>query len=342
MSASPPEAQDAALLERVFAFLRASGLAGAQEQPRAEALTGGVSSDIWRIELARGPVCVKRALARLRVAQVWEAPVERNVFERRWMQAAAAIVPGIAPAVLAHDDTALFAMEFLDPAAYPLWKAELHAGRAEPAFATHLGTSLARIHAATAGDARVAADFATDANFHAIRLEPYLLATAGVHPDRADALEALAARTAATRLALVHGDVSPKNILVGPNGPVLLDAECAWYGDPAFDLAFCANHLLLKCLWTPPASEAFLACFKSLAEAYLAGVDWEPPAELEARAASLLPGLMLARVDGKSPVEYLTQARQTDCVRKVSRALLAAPPARLDAVADAWRKELKA
>ena len=88
--------------------------------------------------------------------------------------------------------------------------------------------------------------------FHDIRLEPYLVATAGGHPDRADGAAAAGARSRPRPgAALVHGDVSPKNILVGPAGPVFLDAECAWYGDPAFDLAFCLNHLLLKCLWTP-------------------------------------------------------------------------------------------
>ena len=99
------------------------------------------------------------------------------------------------------------------------------------------------------------------------------------------------------RLALVHGDVSPKNILCGPRGPVLLDAECAWYGDPAFDPAFCLNHLLLKCLWTPRATAGFLACFDALAAAYLEGVAWEAPAAIEARAARLLPGLRDAAAD---------------------------------------------
>ncbi len=59
----------------------------------------------------------------------------------------------------------------------------------------------------------------------------------------------LSAGTLAAKIALVHGDVSPKKVPAGPRGPVFLDAECAWYGDPAFDLAFCLNHLLLKCLW---------------------------------------------------------------------------------------------
>jgi Ser/Thr protein kinase RdoA (MazF antagonist) len=108
-------------------------------------------------------------------------------------------------------------------------------------------------------------EFATDAIFHAIRLEPYLLATARAHPDRAAALEKLAKTTARTKLTLVHGDVSPKNILIGPQGPVFIDAECAWFGDPAFDLAFCLNHLLLKCLWVPSAANPLCSSGESSA-----------------------------------------------------------------------------
>ena len=110
-------------------------------------------------------------------------------------------------------------------------------------------TVLARIHAFSAARPQLAAEFATDAIFFDIRLEPYLLATAARHPDLAPRIEALVKTTQANTVALVHGDVSPKNILVGAEGPVLIDAECAWWGDPAFDIAFCLNHLLLKCLW---------------------------------------------------------------------------------------------
>ena len=115
--------------EPILAFLRSSGLAQEGEAPRAEPLTGGVSSDIWKVELQSGPVCVKRALPRLRVKQLWEAPVGRNRYERLWMETARAIVPGIAPEVLAWDDAGFFAMAYLDPATHPLWKAELAAGR---------------------------------------------------------------------------------------------------------------------------------------------------------------------------------------------------------------------
>lgn len=317
--------------------LRRMGLLKAERPSGAERLTGGVSSDIWRVDLPDGPICVKRALAKLRVSAEWRAPVERNLYEARWMRRAAAAAPGSAPAILGHDAASgTLAMEYLAPGDHPLWKTLLRDGHADPLFAGAVGRALARIHAATAADPSVPAAFPTDAIFHAIRLEPYLLAAARAHPDRAEALQALVATTARTKRALVHGDVSPKNILVGPAGPVFLDAECAWWGDPAFDLAFCLNHLLLKCLWVPSARAGFLACFNALAAAYLRDVNWEGSADLESRAARLLPGLMLARVDGKSPMEYITSEDQRDRVRRPSRGLLAAPADRLGLVRAAW------
>jgi 5-methylthioribose kinase len=317
------------------------GLARPGERLRFERLTGGVSSDIWRVELAHGSVCVKRALAKLRVSEDWFAPVERNAYEAAWMQRAAAVAPEAVPELLGQDpESGVLVMAYLDPARHALWKAELRDGRADSKVARAVGERLVRIHAATADDPDVAAAFATDRIFYDIRLEPYLVATAAKHPDRAAALQALVATTAATRRCLVHGDVSPKNILVGPAGPVFLDAECAWFGDPAFDLAFCLNHLLLKCLWTPRARASFLRCFEALAASYLAGVAWEPAAEVEARTARLLPGLLLGRVDGKSPVEYLTGEADKNKVREVARALLATPVARLGEVRAAWAEEL--
>ena len=332
-----PAAEEPALL----APLRRMGLIGPDERPAFVPLEGGVSSEICRVDLAAGPVCVKRALPRLKVSAEWNAPVERNRYEVAWMRAVHGIEPAFVPRILGEDpESAAFAMEYLEPARHPVWKAELRDGRIDAGFAAEAGRRLARVHAATAGDARIESAFRTDAIFHAIRIEPYLLATARAHPDLAAALEALAGTTAATRLALVHGDVSPKNILAGPRGPILLDAECAWYGDPAFDLAFCLNHLLLKCLWRPRGRDRYLGAFDALRGAYLEGVAWEPMDTLEARAARLLPGLFLGRIDGKSPVEYVTAREDKDRVRRVARSLLAAPPARLAQVRDAWAEEL--
>jgi aminoglycoside phosphotransferase (APT) family kinase protein len=322
------------LPEAVLGFLREARLAAPGETPSATALSGGVSSDIWRVDLASGRLCVKGALPRLRVSQVWEAPVERNRYEYEWLRIAGEAAPGSAPRVFA-ERSGLFAMEYLE---LPVWKEELRAGRTDPAFAAKVGATLAAIHSATAGRSDVAARFPTDAIFYAIRLEPYLVATGNKYKDIQQRMSFLAERTAKTKLCLVHGDVSPKNILVSPRGPVFLDAECAWYGDPAFDLAFCLNHLLLKCVWVPAAALRFLQCFDALKDAYLEKVTWETPAGLQERTASLLPGLLLARVDGKSPVEYLTEETQKNRVRDFSRTCLSNPVQTLSEIAQAWQR----
>ena len=329
-------------MDDVILALQRMGLLESGQCPSLEPLTGGVSSDIWRIDLPSGPACVKRALPRLRVSAEWYAPVERNRYELEWMRCAAGIVPEAVPEILGADhQLGMFVMRYLDPVDHPLWKQQLSEAIAETATAVAVGKRLVRIHGATAGDTEVASRFATDETFFAIRLEPYLLATARAHPELGNALESLVQTTASEKRALVHGDVSPKNLLIGPRGPVFLDAECAWYGDPAFDLAFCLNHLLLKCLWVPSASDAFIACFQALAGAHLAGVDWEDRQAFEARTARLLPGLFLARVDGKSPVEYLTDEGDMEKVRRVAARLLNRPAARLAEVASLWSSELQ-
>jgi aminoglycoside phosphotransferase (APT) family kinase protein len=321
--------------------LRELGLAGSQPLT-GWPLTGGVSSDIWRIDTEQGPVCAKRALPKLRVAADWRAPIERNLYEARWMQVANLAVPGCAPQVLGqHPRLGVLVMTYLPAPAYSLWKQILREGHADVATARAVGGVLARIHGYSAARPELAAQFATDDIFFDIRLEPYLLATAQRHADLATALQRLVATTQSHAVALVHGDVSPKNILIGPHGPVLLDAECVCWGDPAFDIAFCLNHLLLKCLWNPAATADFLAAFDALAEAYLQAVEWEPRAALERRAAALLPGLLLARVDGKSPVEYLRDDGQRDVVRRVAAPLLRQPVDRLSSIRAAWLEALE-
>ena len=300
-------------------------------------LPGGVSSEIFRLDLPTGTICVKRALPKLKVAADWRVPVERNRSEVEWMRVAAEIAPAAVPKILGEDlATDCFAMAYLPPDAYPVWKDQLRAGVTEPTTAAAIGETLGRIHAATADRAEVAARFKTDELFHALRLEPYLEATARKHSDLASRLARLVETTRTTKRVLVHGDFSPKNLLIGPAGPVILDAECAWYGDPAFDLAFVLNHLLLKGAWQPQWRRRYVDAFGTLTAAYLSRVAWEPAEACDARAAALLPGLMLARIDGKSPVEYLTDEARKDAVRGFARTLIADPVATVSMVAQRW------
>jgi aminoglycoside phosphotransferase (APT) family kinase protein len=330
--------QDDAAMRRIMVDL---GLAKPDEPVVATPLAGGVSSGIYRIDLASGSYCLKQALPQLKVAKEWKVPVQRVFHEIDWLRTAAAIVPGHVPKVLGQDDATMsFVMEYLGGERRP-WKADLLAGVVDAGIAAQVGDVLGRIHAATADDPQVARRFATDANFHAIRLEPYLVEASRMHPDAADRLLAAVDRTASTRRVLVHGDVSPKNVVVGGGRPVLLDAECAWFGDPAFDVAFCLNHFLLKAAHRPAGSAALLACFEGFVAAYLPHVTWEAVDAVQGRAAALLPGLALARVDGKSPVEYLSEPRR-HVVREASLRLLRSPSPTLDKLAQRWAEDCTA
>ena len=296
------------------------------ENPDFKALDGGVSSDIWRVKARDGTFCVKRALFQLKTEKEWFVPVERNANEANWLRCVHQIVPKAVPRLLVQDEQeGMFAMEYLEPASYPVWKLMLKDGLICSQTAVVIGEALGTIHSATADKESIRQQFATDKIFKAIRIEPYLLRTAQTHPDLESELERLASVTATTRRVLVHGDVSPKNILIGPDGPVFLDAECAWYGDPAFDVAFCLNHLLLKCVWFPQWTAAYVEALFAFAAKYFKHVSWEQPGRLESRVAHLLPGLMLARIDGASPVEYITKDADQALVRGAARAALVAP-----------------
>lgn len=326
VTAAPPELVDA---------LVAMGVVDrAVPLPAMEPLEGGVSSEIWRIDLPGGPVVAKQALARLKVAGDWRAPLSRTGYEVAWMRRAEAICPGVTPGIVASSANA-FVMAYLDPDRHRLWKRELLDGRADPAVAAAVGGRLVAIHAATANDSGVRAEFDNADVFAALRLDPYFAAAAARHTDLAAQLDAIRQAYLANRKALVHGDVSPKNILVGRDGPVLLDAECATWGDPAFDVAFCATHLLLKMIVAAQATTMLAASLDALSSTYERSVDWEDAAGLWRRCVATTTALLLARVDGLSPVEYL-DTRQQATMRRAARSLLADPPPTIAGLIERW------
>ena len=292
-------------------------------------LTGGVSSDIWCVTGARVPLCVKRARGQLAVTAKWEVPVDRNHFEAEFLRVVGQEVPGFAPDLLAEDEVQGFiALPYLDPSEWKLWKPQLLAGQVDPNVARAVGTHLGRLARVTRNRPDLARRFDTTALFHELRLDPYLLECARKHADLAPALSALSEATASRQEALVHGDVSPKNILVkGTSTAIILDAECAWYGDPAFDLAFVLNHLVLKAAHRPDSVVALQAAMTALIEARAAADTPAQAMGVQRRAAALLPALLLARIDGKSPVEYLTDPEKKAAIRAIARRFLRAPVA---------------
>ncbi len=322
----------------VTAALAAMGLPPAGE---ITPLSGGVSCDVYLVNSGGRALCVKRALPKLRVAAEWRAPADRSHAEVSWFRLVAGIDPEWVPAVIAEDrERHMFAMAYVPPDTHPVWKGELAAGRANPAFASRVGDALSSIHAATAGRDDIARSFANGVQFHALRVEAYLLFTAAKHSDVAPAIRSIAKNLGATRIALMHGDVSPKNILCGPEGPVFIDAETCCYGDPAFDLAFCLNHLLLKGIWHPEHLTAYAQCFTALVDAYFAGASWEGRGGLESRTAGLLAAFLLARIDGKSPVEYITAETDKALVRAIAKSFLNGGENRLDHILNRWTETL--
>ncbi|MFK7858268.1 MAG: phosphotransferase family protein [Granulosicoccus sp.] len=325
--------------KKIEMSLRALGLIQSPD-PVIVALTGGVSSLIVRIDEGDRSFCAKSALNQLKVEADWLVPVHRNQSEVAWMRIAEGLVPGAVPNILGDDPKQnVFAMQWLDPDQYPVWKQQLMDGLLSVSFACDVGRVLGKIHSGTARDSAMAVQFSNDSDFDALRLDPYLRATAAVHPGSAERLVSLCDVIQQNRRVLIHGDVSPKNILQGPEGPVFLDAECATYGDPAFDLAFCLNHLILKAVHLPEFVDALSDCFYALVDSYLAHVHWETVADVEARTSALLPALALARVDGKSPVEYLRDDEKA-WIRKKAIELVNNPVSQLDAFLKIWKENL--
>lgn len=305
--------------DRAAALIVSLGLGAKADILSVRPLTGGVASDIGAVETTHGTYCVKFALEQLRVAQDWRVPVSRNRAEYDWLRFAGAVVPGAVPRLFGRNDTlGGFAMELIAGPDVVLWKAVMLTGLSLGQEAAAVADALGRIHRAGTAPTFDRTGFANRDLFRAIRIDPYLSFTATRHPGVSDRLTALANSLYQAEQTLIHGDISPKNILIRPSGPVFLDAECATMGDPAFDLAFCMNHLVLKALHVDMRILLAVSVFWN---AYAPHVNWEGADQLEARVAALIPALMLARIDGKSPVEYLSGPLR-DHIRQLSLGLL--------------------
>lgn len=325
---------------RCAALMAELNLAQPDKVTAVEPLTGGVASDIARVQVGADSYVVKFALAKLRVAADWQAPVHRNAAEYAWLKVAADVSPDSAVKLYGRSQRDHgFAMEFLSGDDVYLWKDALLAEAPIDGEAARVGDLLGRIHAASVRGGFDASGFQNRDDFRALRIEPYLTYTAGKHPELAEALNGLADMLYDSQTVLVHGDVSPKNILFRASGPVLLDAECATMGDASFDPSFCLNHLILKAIHLPGARQSLLAEVNAFWAAYRAQMAWDGPA-LEARICQLIPALMLARVDGKSPVEYLSPAEQS-LVGTVSISLIKQPEASVASFTDRLSQLLK-
>ena len=298
-------------------------------------LTGGVSSDIFLVQDGPKSFVAKRALAKLRVKEDWFADVGRNATEQAYIQCVSRILPGTAPELIFTNERAgYFTMEFIG-LEFANWKELLLGGLCRSAHAMQAGEILGTIHRRTAGDAEVARKFKTTADFRQLRLEPYLLTTGARYPDLREFFESEAGRLAATHEALVHGDFSPKNIMISDTRMVVLDCEVAWYGDPTFDVAFLLNHFFLKALHHAPTHHGLENMVAAFWKTYRSARENGDARIVEQRLVPLLLMLLLARVDGKSPAEYLTEPKKR-FIRDFVGYYLPSPPDTLALLSKVW------
>lgn len=286
------------------AYLHRHGLIADPGGAEVLPLDGGVSSEIHIVRTPRRTFVVKQALEKLRVRDDWRCDPKRNLYEQEFLALAQEILPGSVPQLLHCDrEQGLFVMEYLD-GRWSTWKSRLWAGEMSRHVAGRAGASLGTLHHAAWGREDLARRFDNTPLFHALRIAPYLLTTAERHPDLAHHFQEEARRLALSRLTLVHGDYSPKNLLTDGEGVKIIDAEVAWYGDPAFDTAFLTNHLLLKSVRFPERAAGYKDLHDAFYQAYKSSLARHWSEDLEARSSRLTLLLMMARISGKSPVEY--------------------------------------
>ena len=322
--------------DALLAYLRRAGHIPATEQPLIRNLAGGVSNRTVLVERPSGAAwVVKQALKKLRVAVEWYSSPERIHREALGMRWLAHLAPPGASTRLIFEDHAhhVLAMEAV-PQPHENWKTMLLDGRLETDHVEQFGQLLGTIHrAAYERRDQLAAAFNDRSFFETLRIEPYYIYTWSQIPETAHFYEALIGETRARRLTLVHGDYSPKNILVYQGRMILLDHEVIHFGDPAFDLGFALAHLLSKAHHVQNMRAAFAAAAGDFWHTYRAALGDVPWAhDLEPRTVRHTLGCLLARVAGRSTLEYLdddARARQ----RAAILALMPQPPTSVEELA---------
>ena len=311
--------------------LQAMALLAPGDTPRETPVPGSRRHRVSKIEFGWGTVCVKRAAdtSGVPLDPVHGAGASAEV---RWLKAAQSIAPGCTPAILGeHPGGTAFAMEYLPPDEFPSWQSQLAAGVVEPWVAAEVGHLVGRLHAATAHSSAVQQQFDGRSAFLAQRLAPVFGDGAAAHPDCAWELRRREAELATARTALVHGDLGPDNILVGPRGPVLVDAECAHFGDPMVDAASLLAAILVRMAAHTQLRTAYGACWDAFQRSYLPHVTWEMHEHAEARIAALVPAFALAAIDAGGAAAAVSESG-----RSTLRAMLLAAPQHLDALRAAW------
>ncbi|HMD55805.1 MAG TPA: phosphotransferase, partial [Phycisphaerae bacterium] len=283
---------------------------------------------------------IKQPLEKFRTAAQWLVDRDRIWVERDALQMLSKIVPaGSIPEVHWSDEENYILAVSAAPAGALNWKSELLAGRVDKNCTEAAARFLATMHAGTTGQNAFAERFGEPRLFIQQRVDPYLNFIAQKHPEFSGELAQVTDLLLKHPLCLIHGDYSPKNMLVitEPDQPVrlmLLDFEVNFYGHPSFDAATLINHLLLKGFHHGKHWRRFMLAADGFWHTYQPRASKPIAKEVTATAGRVLGALMLARVDGKSPVEYIMDDAVKERVRKCAAAILKLPDPSLDSALD--------
>jgi 5-methylthioribose kinase len=316
-------------------YLRERGFFCSDERGDARELTGGVSNEVILVSRPHGDnVVLKQVRERLNVADEWHCSVERVWREIEVLRECERLLGGQAtdamftvevPGFL-FDDRAnyLYAMSAAPPE-HVVWRNELLSGVARMEIAAACGTGLGTLHGGSWHDAALASQFDNRKFFDDLRLDPYYRQVARVHPELSNEMSRLIDSVWNERHCLVHGDFSPKNLLVYDNRVMLIDFEVGHYGDPAFDLGFLVSHLMLKAFYHAPKEGPFFDLIDSFWRGYLAALSGVVSRnDLDAlieRGILNFAGCALARLDGKSKIDYLRDGARRDAMRQLCRTI---------------------
>jgi 5-methylthioribose kinase len=295
--------------DQLTRYLRETRRIEPTETPAFRILSGGVSNKTVLVARRNGQKWViKQSLPKLRVASEWFSDPARILVEANGLRHLPQITPPgcITPLIFEDHPQHLLAMAAV-PETHENWKRRLLAGNVDKQYFRQFAEIIGSIHSESAKSrAQLAAIFSTKQHFHALRLEAYYEYTATVVPSVATFLRDLAGSTLSRSDALVHGDASPKNVLVYHDQLILLDHEVLHFGDPSFDVGFSMTHFLSKALHLPKQRHQLLDAALFYWTTYIAHVSGMPwAADLSTRVARHTLASLLARVSGKSPLEYL-------------------------------------
>jgi 5-methylthioribose kinase len=310
-------------LENVGSYLVARGFVDPRAHPRFELLGGGISNTVVKVVVGDECMVVKQSLPELRVSDYWPFDRRRIFVEADCMVALGEVLPpDTVPQVKFLDRENYVLGMTCAPAGGENWKGALLSGRADLETADMAGRLLAVLHAESSKRPDLLERFQDQAGLIQGRIDPYHRAVAGAHSELASVIDREVERILATRTALVHGDFSPKNIITYPDHLLVLDFEVAHYGDPAFDVAFCLTHLILKAAHRRLQSAEYIASALRFYRSYRSADGFAVGRSIEPAVVSELGCLLLARIDGKSRVEYINDEKTRTLVRAIAADLL--------------------